>query len=206
MNNLFNLFTPMYEAEGGQAGGGQSSEGDNGGQGNEPGTDPNNQQQDNSIPYDRFQDVVSQKNDYKQKYNELIEQQKEQQRQAQEKQGEYESLYNDLKAKYDPLAEELEQYKKTFQTILKSKLESVPKDMRDLIPEGNELEQLKWIENANNKGLFTKQKAQDFGNKGSNPAGKDNQVTQKEFDNMGYMERAKIKKSDPTLYKKLSNR
>lgn len=172
----------MFNADTGN-GGDESSSNNNdasdNNQGDNNGTEPTNQN-DKPIPYDRFKSVVDQKNEYKKKYDELIQQQEQQQREQQEKQGEYEQLYNDLKAKYEPVNEQFKQYQETFKQLLETKKQSVPEDMRDLIPEGDELQQLNWIEQAQAKGLFTKEKPKDFGNKGSNPDDM-NQKTNKGF-------------------------
>lgn len=169
----------MFNADTGNGGDESSGDNDNptdNNQGDNNGTEPTNQN-DKPIPYNRFKSVVDQKNEYKQKYDELIQQQEQQQREQQEKQGEYETLYNDLKAKYEPVNEQFKQYQETFKQLLETKKQSVPEDMQDLIPQGNELEQLKWIEQAQAKGLFTKEKPKDFGNKGSNPDQSNNKKT-----------------------------
>ncbi|WP_373892778.1 hypothetical protein [Virgibacillus sp. CBA3643] len=171
--DLLKLNLQFFAADGGSTGGGEPSgdsnnNGDNG-KGDNGNTEPNNSGDKDPIPYDRFKQVNDNYKDMKTKYDELLQQQQQADEDAKKKQGEYETLYTELKEKHDPLSQEFTQYKETFQEILKGKLETVPENMRDLIPQGNELEQLKWIENATNKGLFKQDNPQSFGNGGTNP-------------------------------------
>ncbi|WP_214480974.1 hypothetical protein [Bacillus sp. SM2101] len=122
-----------------------------------------------SIPYSRFKEVNDNYKSVKQKYDELIQKQQTAEEEAKKKQGEFQSLYETLKSEHDPLKEKYGQYESTFKSILATKLESVPEEYKELIPKGSELEQLQWIEQAQAKNLFGKQKQQDFGNKGNNP-------------------------------------
>lgn len=162
--NLQELFKVYYNADTGNAGGSAT---DNNGEGQTV-TEPANSDKD-PIPYERFSSVVAEKNDYKTKYETLIQLQEQSELEAKEKSGEFENLYNELKEKHEPISQEFQLYKDTFQEILKAKLDTIPEEMRDLIPQGSELEQLKWIENATNKGLFKQEKVQSFGNEGNNP-------------------------------------
>ncbi|MEB1806604.1 MAG: hypothetical protein LPK26_04725 [Bacillaceae bacterium] len=164
----------FFSEESNNQGGDDSQNQDNQNQGNDNSGDDSSKSGNQSIPYDRFQSVVQEKNQYKQQLENLLKQQQDDETEAKKKQGEFESLYNDLKSKHDPLSEQFKQYQETFKSILTTKLEAVPEEFKDLIPQGNELEQLKWLENAESKGLFKKDNPQSFGNNGDNPNNQDN--------------------------------
>lgn len=153
-----NLNVPFNNADTGNGGGTQTTD-----------NPTNNDKQVDPVPYDRFKSVNDEKNEFKKKYEELLNQQKQDEEETKKKQGEFEGLYTDLKSKYEPLESQFKQYQETFQSILKTKLDSVPENMRDLVPAGNELEQLKWIENAISKNLFKQDNPKSFGNNGDNP-------------------------------------
>ncbi|MBD1222756.1 hypothetical protein [Virgibacillus halodenitrificans] len=199
MEFLKNMF--MYEADNGtNTGGNNSSENNNDNDKGNPSDDSKNT--DKTIPYERFKEV---NDNFKQVKDELAELKKKQQEDEEEdkrKQGEYESLYNDLKSTHDPLKEQFDAYQEVFKEMLQNRLEEVPEDFRDLIPNGNELEQMKWIENATKKGLFKKNNVQSFGNNGNNP-GEYTNVTQEDFNKMRFSEKVKLKKENPLLYNKL---
>lgn len=153
------------------------NQGDNGSN-NEPDNNKGNasddsKKTDNAIPYERFQSVIQEKNEMKKQLDEFVKQQEKQKEETKKKQGEYEELYTELKSKHEPLEKTFNQYKETFKEMLKTKKQSIPEEYQSLIPNGDELQQLKWIEEANAKGLFEKKKVEDFGNKGANPLHKD---------------------------------
>ncbi|WP_163581118.1 hypothetical protein [Gracilibacillus saliphilus] len=156
-----------FEADTGNNGGSNPSEGDTFNKEGESGADSSNTEK--TIPYDRFKEVNDNYKDVKKQLDDLLKQRDQEKEEAKKKQGEFESLYNDIKGKYDPLSEQFEQYKETFQTILENELSDVPQDYKDLIPQGNEVEQLKWVQNAKQKGLFKKDNPESFGNNGNNP-------------------------------------
>jgi len=79
--------------------------------------------------------------------------------------------------------EELQQYKEAFNQIFEIKLNSVPEQFRDLVPEGSDLSKLQWIESALNKGLFEVKQVQDFGNSGGNP------LEQEQQDNTSFIKK-----------------
>lgn len=175
--NKYN-FLPFYEADGGQGG---SSNGDNpnGDKGNGSSADSSNT--DNMIPYSRFKEVNDNYKTVKAQLDELIQKQKSAEEEAKKKQGEFESLYTDLKTKHDPLEQQFKQYQDTFKEILKNKLDSVPEKFKLLVPQGNEVEQMKWLENAEKTGLFKTNNPQSFGNNGDNPPNGEGQKPNKGF-------------------------
>ncbi|EJL1640135.1 hypothetical protein NL868_001313 [Shigella flexneri] len=200
------LLNPYFQADGGNNGGGddQNQGTDNQNNNGNPGADSSNTG--NTIPYDRFKKVNDERNDFKNKYESLIQQQQEEENNRKEQQGEFESLYTELKGKYDPIEQELTAYREAFKDILALKLEQVPADMRDLIPEGNQLFQLQWIEKSLAKGLFgNTQQQKSFGNNGSNPGNGALEMTPEQFNKLSYAERNNLYKTNPDLYNKLKN-
>ncbi|MEC1786079.1 hypothetical protein [Schinkia azotoformans] len=206
---LKNLNLQFYSADtGNNQGGGQQNQGDNNNQnnnGDQSSADSKNTDN-NMIPYTRFKEVNDNYKAVKDQLDQLLKDKANADEDAKKKQGEFESLYNDLKSKHEPLETQFKEYQETFKSLLKTKLESVPENMRDLVPSGSELEQLKWIENAIAKGLFKQQQAQDFGNNGNNPANSNTTVTPEEFAKMTYKQRAELSNTNPTLYRKLAGR
>lgn len=196
------LFLPLnlqqFAEDNHQGGDDQNNQNNNGDQ-----SSTNSSQNDNMIPYSRFKEVNDNFKSVKDQLDQLLKDKAQAEEEAKKKTGEFETLYNDLKANHDPLVEELSKYKEIFKTILASRLESVPENFRDLIPQGNELDQLKWVENATAKGLFKTNTTQSFGNQGNNPTN-DNSVTKDDFNRMTYSERVELYNKNPELYKKLS--
>ncbi|MFB4472148.1 hypothetical protein ACDI16_04225 [Oceanobacillus caeni] len=205
--NLLNMFLPKYEADTGNGGGDSSSNADeNSNKQNQNGdnSSADSQNTDKTIPYSRFKEVNDNYKTVKTQLDKLLQKQQQDDEDAKKKQGEFESLYNDLKSKYDPLEGEINQYRETFKTILSNKLEEVPEEFRELIPQGTEIEQLNWLENAQSKGLFKKNGVQSFGNKGNNPNDSSTEVTKEEFDKMKYTERLGLLKTNPDLYNRFA--
>jgi DNA repair exonuclease SbcCD ATPase subunit len=123
----------------------------------------------NMIPYERFKEVNDKYKQVQSQLDEFIKKQQEAEIENKKKQGEFQQLYETLNAEHEPLKKQFESYQQAFKEILKSRMEQVPEHMRDLVPSGNEIEQLRWIENAMQKGLFGKDTVQSFGNHGNNP-------------------------------------
>jgi hypothetical protein len=53
-----------------------------------------------------------------------------------------------------------QQYEASIKAILEVKLQSIPEQFRDVVPEGTPAQQLEWIEKAQAKGMFTLQSQQ----------------------------------------------
>lgn len=172
-----NLHTQLFNADGGNGGNGgddqnQNNNSNNNGDNSGDGSSNNGN---NTIPYSRFKEVNDNYKSVKDQLDQLLKDKAKAEEDAKKKSGEFETLYTDLKSKYEPLDQQFKQYQETFKSILKNKMDSVPENMRDLVPKGNELEQLQWIENAITKGLFKVDNNQSFGNSGNNPPNNDQQ-------------------------------
>ncbi|UNC92718.1 hypothetical protein [Candidatus Contubernalis alkaliaceticus] len=166
-------------------------------------TNDDSQNTGNTIPYSRFKEVNDNYKNVKQQLDDLIKKQKEDEEESKKKQGEYQQLYEQVKAEYDPLKQEHEQIKSVFNSILETKLKQIPEEYRELIPNTTEIEKLQWIESANSKGLFSKEQIKDFGNKGDNP-NHSSEMTLEDFNKLGYKQRLELSISNPKLYERLS--
>jgi chromosome segregation ATPase len=161
---LKNLF--LYEPDNGTNGGNNNDQFSNDQDGN-PSDGAKNTPQ--NVPYSRFKEVNDNYKAVKEELDKLKKDLQKADEDAKKKQGEFEALYNELKSKHDPLAEQFKAYEETLKEILKNKLEAVPEKFRSLIPKGNQVEQLKWLENAEKAGLFKTENVTSFGNNGNNP-------------------------------------
>jgi len=104
--------------------------------------------EDKTVPYKRFKEV-------NEKYQEL--------------KAEFEALKESNSNKQDVENAELVKYKEAFNNTLEAKLNEIPENYRDLIPDVGDFEKLQWIDNAISKGLFKKDVVE-FGNKVNNPS------------------------------------
>lgn len=62
--------------------------------------------------------------------------------------------FNDLKEKHNATIETLQAYESILADIAESKIKNVPEDYHDLIPEGDVVKRLDWLNRAEEKGLF----------------------------------------------------
>lgn len=123
---------------------------------------------DKTVPYSRFDEVNKRANEAEAELQKIKDAEAERVRLAKEKQGEYETLYQeaDGKAKkfeqnYETAKEKAKRLEGVVNNILNTKLESIPEEFHELIPENLSPEQkLDWIEKASAKGLF-KDKSQE---------------------------------------------
>lgn len=60
------------------------------------------------------------------------------------------------KDKYEATQQSLEGHEQTLAQIAKDKIEQIPEEFQELVPEGTVQEQLEWISKAETKGLFGK--------------------------------------------------
>jgi len=118
----------------------------------------NTEQPERMIPYDRFKQVIDQKNELQSQISELLDWKKAQETKAQEveeaerlRRGEHEQVIADLK----PRAERAKQLESVLSSYLEVELESVPKQFRELIPDGDVTAKLQWIAKARQSGLFS---------------------------------------------------
>lgn len=124
--------------------------------------EPKNEPQGHMIPKSRFDEVNNNYKTVKEQLDKILQQQEQDELDKQKQQGEFEKLYNQT-------TEELETYKNDFETtkekaerlegvmnsMLNTKLESIPEEFHDLIPENLTSEQkLDWVSKAEAKGLF----------------------------------------------------
>lgn len=163
---LFKLPKPMFEADGGQGGAG-SSDGEPSPT-SEPKAEPKTE---NMIPKSRFDEINN-------KYKEVLEKlqsyeaaEAEREKKLKEEQGKFQELYEtankelgtykETTTKYETRVKELEA---VIETLVKNKLETVPKEFHDLIPSNLTAEQtLEWLSKAEAKGLFAKSEPKEIG-------------------------------------------
>tara|TARA_R100001443_G_scaffold100782_1_gene108298 strand:+ start:121 stop:666 length:546 start_codon:yes stop_codon:yes gene_type:complete len=122
-----------------------------------------------SIPYARFADVVSQKKELQGKLEEY-EAKAEKQRQAElEKKGEYETLLNETKAKYEDAKIKAEQFDNYVANRKKAILETYTEDEQDILSDLS-LEKLEKYHEANqNKTKVVVDKSRGGVSKGTAP-------------------------------------
>lgn len=89
-------------------------------------------------------------------YDELKKQARKLQEYEDSQKTEFQKLQDRIAA-LEPLETEVKQQRETMQAILDIRLQSVPEQYRDLVPQGTVAQQLDWIEKAQAKGMFTSQ-------------------------------------------------
>ncbi|SFH23123.1 ribonucleoside-triphosphate reductase [Desulfotomaculum arcticum] len=106
----------------------------------------------------------------------------EQEKKAKEQQGKFEELYkttsdelNQTKETYSKATERVVQLEGVINSLLEARLENVPEEFKDLLPQHMNPEQkLEWLANAEKKGLFkTTKKDTPLGER-TNPQGSQN--------------------------------
>lgn len=102
------------------------------------------------VPYGRFREVVQQRNEVRIQLQELREAQREAEEEAAREAGEFERLYTEAQ----PRLEQLDAYESTIGEMLEARLEQVPENMRELVPEGSSLARLRWLERAAAAGVL----------------------------------------------------
>lgn len=107
------------------------------------------------VPYDRFQQVIQERNQTRQKLQELEQAQRKAEEEAAKEQGKWRELYEATQ----PKAELLESYETAVQEMLEGRLGQVPEHLRGLVPQGSPLEQLQWLERAAAAGVFGQEPA-----------------------------------------------
>lgn len=116
------------------------------------------------IPKTRFDEVNARFKDAQTKLDELLAQKAQAEKEAQEKQGKYQELYEttnkeytDFKTKYEGVETRAQQLEGVITGLLETKLEGIPEELHDLIPEHLTPEgKLDWINKAESKGIFGK--------------------------------------------------
>lgn len=164
---MLDLFTTFYSD---QEAGGEAAEPSAG----TKNTDNEQQPQQSGepmIPKSRFDEVNTKYKELQNRVKEMEAQltafqqaQADAERKSKEEQGKFKELYEQQVAELDKYKNETKQMKeraerleKYINSMLEAKLENVPEDMRELIPEGlSPEEKLLWVEKAEKRGLFGK--------------------------------------------------
>lgn len=116
------------------------------------------------IPKERFDEVNGK---YKELSGQLSEMQKAKEameQQLAEMQKANETTSSSIQQTTEKLEGQVKQYETLINEMVTTKLQAIPEDLHELIPEGLSAEQkLSWINKAEGKGLFKKQKAVEIG-------------------------------------------
>jgi seryl-tRNA synthetase len=160
-------FQKFFDAEGGQAGGGNSGgEPTNNQQQQQNNVDPVVSKNDNMVPKNRFdeinnkyKDMLAQIQEFQRLETERTKQDEENARKKREEQGEFQRLYEETQKKLEEtkkFEERSNQLEKVINSMVETRLTSIPKEFHDLIPANLSAEKtLEWITKAESKGLFT---------------------------------------------------
>lgn len=143
---------------------------------NEP-QEPKNESKEHMIPKSRFDEVNNNYKTVKDQLDKILKQQQDDELKRQKEQGEFELLYNQAnqelesyKTDFESTKTRVEQLEGIMTSMLNTKLESIPEEFHDLIPENLSPEQkLDWISKAETKGLFKDQSQEPVGGQ-TNPS------------------------------------
>lgn len=168
------------------------------------------QQNEHMIPKSRFDEVNQKYKELQTTVNKLASDKEEADRKAKEEAGEYKTLYEstnkeygDFKSQFESLQGRNKELEGVINTLLDTKLQSVPEDYHELIPEHLTPEaKLAWIDKAEAKGLFGKVVQEPVG-KQTNGSSGNQTITKEQFNSMDYFEKTKLFKDNPELYTKL---
>lgn len=133
------------------------------------------------IPKERFDEVNSRMKEYEKKLQAQEKALKEAQEARLKEKEDYKQLYEQTTAELSelkPLAEQVETYKETMESLFESQVADIPEEMRSLIPDELSVKQkLDWI--ARNKNLLLKPVAPNIGagNRGSGASPKTRELT-----------------------------
>ena len=133
---------------------------------------------DKTVPYARFDEVNERAKLAEAALQKIKDDEAERVRLAKEKQGEYETLYQEAEGKakqfesdYETAKERADRLEGVMTNMLNAKLETVPEEYHDLIPENlSSEEKLEWVTKAEAKGLLKDKSKEPLG-RGTNPAG-----------------------------------
>lgn len=123
------------------------------------------------IPKSRFDEVNQKFRETQKQLEQLLAEKAAAEKAEAEKRGEFEKLYQEtakqaetLKSKAETFEVRVQQLEGVINQLLEQRLESIPEEMRDLIPADYSVEQkLAWIATAEAKGLFAKKQHQQIG-------------------------------------------
>jgi ElaB/YqjD/DUF883 family membrane-anchored ribosome-binding protein len=138
-------------------------------------------QPDHMIPKTRFDEINSKYKDVQSQLDELLTAKQQQEKQAKEEQGKFQELYEDTnkqldsyKSQHEQSSERVKALESVMNDMLTAKLEAIPEDYHDIIPDGLSAEQkLAWVDRAEQKGLFGSKKFDE-------PLGEDTNPSQQE--------------------------
>lgn len=147
------------------------------------------QQQNNEhmIPKSRFDEVNSKFKSVQEQLDSLLAEKQQAEKQAKEEQGKFQELYEEASKNIDSYKSQAEQHSErvkalegVFSELLDAKLEAVPEDLRDIIPDGLSPEQkLAWVDRAERKGLFGQRQSEQPLGESTNPAKQETQDASK---------------------------
>ena len=135
------------------------------------------QQSDHMIPKSRFDEVNQRFKDVQAQLDQILAEKAAAEKQAQEEQGKFQELYEttskeftQVKTQYESVETRAKELEGVINSLIETKLSTIPEDYHDLIPSNLTPEQkLDWINKAETKGLFGKKQQQSIG-EASNPA------------------------------------
>lgn len=162
------------------------------------------------IPKARFDEVNQRYKDVEAKLTELLAEKTATEKKTQEEQGKFQELYqsttkefDEFRSQFETVSNRAKELETVVNSLLATKLEGIPAEFHDLIPDNLTAEaKLDWINKAEVKGLFGKKPQQPIGEQtnGDNQAG----ITKEQFAKMSYAERSSLFSSNPDLYRRLS--
>lgn len=126
------------------------------------GEDAPNKQEQHMIPKSRFDEVNNKFKHVQSQLDQLLQEKQNQELEAQKQRGEYENLYEEAskeleryKGEHTQYSTRVEELEGVIESMVEAKLEEIPEDLHDIIPNGMSPEQkLQWISTAQAKGLF----------------------------------------------------
>jgi hypothetical protein len=174
-----------------------------------PPTDPpaNPEPQGHMIPKTRFDEVNNKNKQLQSELQALKDAEAAKALEDKKQQGHYEELYNTSNTELSALKPRIESLEGVINSLLQTKLDTIPKEYHALIPEGTPESRLAWINTAESTGLFGKPQVN------QNPVGgmtngtppSPPQVTKEQFQKMTLTERTKLFNENLELYKKLNS-
>lgn len=127
------------------------------------GTEKPDQQQRSPIPYDRFSEVVQQRNARDAKIGELesrLAEYEAAETERKRKKLEDEGRQNEIIAELEPKAKRVEELESALQRTLNTEIEQLPERWRNAVPKQlSAIDQLDWIRDRKAEGLFDLPKA-----------------------------------------------
>lgn len=139
-----------------------------------PADDPN----DHMVPRSRLNEVNNNYKTVKEQLDKILKEKEDSELEDKKKQGEYQTLYEEAAGKLKTYETDRESTKTRMESLegvlnsmLSSKLEAIPEDFHDLIPENLSPEQkLDWVSKAEAKGLFKDDSQEPVGGPTNPPA------------------------------------